>query len=454
LGIDFFQKLTQIDNELQSLRALVARAKGTLGVYIRSGSTTNKINPGSTVNLFAGYYDQLIDLSNPSNQGKIATVIYYVELRNEAATPLELSSLIAGGQAVKAPTSISGLSDYNNNRKYGDTPIQLSGINAAAVSVGTPATPGSFIQASGYQSANAYSQFIYPRYKSVGLDEDLYFDPLTSGTGWSISNGSSISGSNYPINQYGIIMPFDPATTTVTGAGANTNIWAGTYTTSTPNGNGNLNEFCIHISHPDINDSLGNTFSSLERPSVVSGGPMDYPSFRHALGFEVDSGITSSVNNSGQTLSTQQLKYYGANSSSTFGTDDDAYPNKLGFVDSDEYLCGKYSCGSYLFLSPTDHSAVQIEGSTQLAKKTLNFGQENAITVPLIFQMRAQDKLGYIGGWRAAGNLKNITYSKKVGIDIQVKNEDLFSFDVLVSGSYTKTSLVSPAYSQTVITNK
>ena len=62
--------------------------------------------------------------------------------------------------------------------------------------------------------------------------------------------------------------------------------------------------------------------------------------------------------------------------------------------------------------------------------------------------MRAQDKLGYIGGWRSAGNLKNITYSKKIGIDIQVKNEDLFSLDVLVTGSYTKTSLVSPAYSQ------
>ena len=66
--------------------------------------------------------------------------------------------------------------------------------------------------------------------------------------------------------------------------------------------------------------------------------------------------------------------------------------------------------------------------------------------------MRAQDKLGYVGGWRSAGTLKNITYSKKIGIDIQVKNEELFSFDVLVTGSYTKTSLVSPAYSQTRIT--
>ncbi len=148
----------------------------------------------------------------------------------------------------------------------------------------------------------------------------------------------------------------------------------------------------------------------------------------------------------------QQLKYYYNPSTSTGYTTDQDYPNKLGFVNSDEFLCGKYSCGAYLFLAPTNHSAVQIEGSTQLAKKTLDFGQENAISVPMIFQMRAQDKLGYVGGWRSAGNLKNITYSKKIGIDIQVKNEALFSFDVLVTGSYTKTSLVSPAYSQTRIT--
>jgi len=442
-ALDLFQKLTQIDNELQSLRALVAKAKGTLGVYIRSGGTSNKINPGSTVNLFAGYYDQLIDLSNPGNKGKIATVIYYLELRNEAATPLELSSLIPGGQGVKAPITISGQNDYNNNRKYGETPIQLSGINSANVDV---TTPGAFIQASGYQSGNAYSQFVYTRYKSVGLGENLYFIPPT-GLIWSSTQGTADGTSQLPINNDGILMPFEQPGAPG-GAGANANIWSGTYTSALPDGNGSLNEFCVHISHPDINDGSSNSFSNLERPLVTGSGTMAYPAFRHALGFETDTNITSSLSTSLQTLSTQQLKYYPANSASAFGIDDNAYPNKLGFIDSDEFLCGKYSCGSYLFIAPTSHTAIQIEGSTQLAKKTLEFGQENAITVPLIFQMRAQDKLGFIGGWRNAGNLKNITYSKKIGIDIQVRNEDLFSLDVLVTGSYTKTSLVSPAYSQ------
>jgi hypothetical protein len=447
VAIDLFQKLTQIDNELQSLRALIAKAKGTLGVYVRSGNTATKINPGSTINLFAGYYDQLIDLSNPNNKGKIATVTYYIELRNEAASPLELTSLIPGGQGVHAPQSIPGQTDYNNNRKYGDTPIQLSGLVASNVDA---TAPGDFIQALGYQSGNAYSQFVYPRYKSVGLDEDLYFTPST-GIPWSQSDGTT----NLPINNYGILMPFKPDTTGVVGAGANISIWNGTYNISAPNGNGNLNEFSIHVSHPALKNSSFLTFDSLERPVPVGVPPvMVYPAFRHSLGFEVDANTPSSATGGTQTLSIQQLEFYPANSGSIFGTDDNAYPNKLGFVDGDEYLCGKYSCGSYLFIAPTNHTAIQVEGSTQLAKKTLEFGQEKAITIPIIFQMRAQDKLGFVGGWRQAGNLKNITYSKKIGIDVQAKNEDLFSFDVLISGSYTKTSLVSPAYSQTVITSK
>ena len=443
-SIDLFQKLTQIDNELQSLRALVARAKGTLGVYIRNGSKSNKINPGSTINLFGGYYDELIDLSNPNNRGKIANVLYYIELRNEAATPLELASLIPGGQGVKAPNAnVPPQNDYDNNRKYGETPIQLTGIVDSEINV---ALPGSFIQSPGYQSGNAFSQFIYPRYKSVGLEENLYFTPPTT-LPWNINTGTTVGPSQLPINNNGIVIPFDPDGPPPSGAGSNANIWNGTYSVGVPNSNGNLNEFCIHISHPDINDGASSAFLSLIRPGVLPGGPMNYPSFRHALGFETDTNITSSIPGV-QTTNYQQLEYYPASSTGSFGTDDNAYPNKLGFVESDEFLCGKYSCGSYLFLGPTNHSAIQIEGSTQIAKKTLEFGQENSISVPLVFQMRAQDKLGFIGGWRAAGNLKNVTYTKKMGIDIQVRNEELFSFDVLVTGSYTKTSLVSPAYSQ------
>ena len=449
-AIDLFQKLTQIDNELQSLRALIERAKGVLVVYVRTGNTSLKVNPGSTLNLFAGYYDQIIDLSNPNNRGKVATVTYYLELRNEAATPLELASFIPGGQGVNAPLTIPGDADYNNNRKYGEVPIQITSASGSSVDV---TVSGYYVQQAGFQSANAYSQFIYPRYKTVGLEEELYLE-RDSTLSWTVADGVNISGNNYPITPEGNIIPFRPDTTTVTGNGANANIWDGTYTGTSPDGNGNLNEFCIHIQHPSINDGTSSTFLNLIRPAVISpSGPMEYPAFRHALGFDVDVNSTQIGTATTNPLTTQQLKYDTSFMTTNYGTDDFAYSAKLGFVDADEYLCGKYSCGSYLFLGPTNHTAVQVEGSTKLAKKTLEFGEENSITVPVVFQMRAQDKLGFIGGWRASGTLKNITYKKKIGIDIQVRNEDLFSFDLVVSGSYTKTSLVAPSYSESVVTS-
>jgi hypothetical protein len=123
------------------------------------------------------------------------------------------------------------------------------------------------------------------------------------------------------------------------------------------------------------------------------------------------------------------------------------YPDKLGFSSNDEYLIGKYSCGAYLFLAPNSASSLQVSGNTSLSTRSLLGGDSNAINIPLIFQFRAVDKSGYIGGWRKSGNLTNITYTKKMGIDIQVYNSDIFSFDVQVTGSYQNDTLVAPNYS-------
>jgi hypothetical protein len=130
----------------------------------------------------------------------------------------------------------------------------------------------------------------------------------------------------------------------------------------------------------------------------------------------------------------------------TAATFDTMYPDKLGFTSNDEYLIGKFSCGSYLYLGPASGSSTQVQGTTSLSTRTLMEGDSNAINIPLVFQFRAVDKAGYIGGWRKSGNLTNITYTKKIGIDIQVQNEDTFSFDVQISGSYKNDTLVAPNF--------
>ena len=439
-SLDLYQKLIAMDKEIATLKALISVAKGVLTVYVKSGNDLIKVNRGSVVELFAGYYDELIDLTNSSNYGKIVTVQYSVELRNETASPLELASIIPGGQNVMSldNTSTTASPDYSSNRKYDLTPISLTSIKTSEV---RPNLTGrsSFIHAAPYQSANSNSQFIYPRFKSVGLDEDLYFLPKT-GLTWNSETG--VSG--VPVDG-GSLIPFKPGGSSTPGT-SNADIWNGTYSSGTSVGNGKLNEFCIHRSHPALSGSA--TFESLIRPTQGTSG-FNYPAFRHSFGFESSSTDTlfiTSVTN--QTKTYQQLSYHqiATNSYGTAGVNT-SYPEKLGFSADDEWLVGKYSCGAYLFLAPSSHSPIQVEGSTTLATKTLSSGTENAIVIPVIFQMRCQDKLNKVGGFRTSGDIRNITYTKKIGIDIKVNNEELFSFDLSVSGSYTKSALASPTYS-------
>jgi hypothetical protein len=132
---------------------------------------------------------------------------------------------------------------------------------------------------------------------------------------------------------------------------------------------------------------------------------------------------------------------------------DAMYPLKLGFESNDEWLIGRYSCGSYLFLGPSTSSLVQVQGSTSLASQFVQQGNNNAIIIPLIFQFRATDKLGYIGGFKASGNPTNITYTKKLGLDIQVRNQSPFSFDLEVTAKYKNDTLSSPNFSSQGGTN-
>jgi hypothetical protein len=123
------------------------------------------------------------------------------------------------------------------------------------------------------------------------------------------------------------------------------------------------------------------------------------------------------------------------------------YPIKNSFDINDKYLIGKYTCGAYLYLAPASHQSIGATSiSTNGAKRTLQYGSANSIKIPLTFQYRCSDYLGYIGGYRVdtTFGLTNVSYSKKIGLDIALKDET-FSFDVQVTAIYEKeTAVVTP----------
>lgn len=427
--IDLFEKLKSIDTELERLRQLIEKAKGTLVVYlIDSDGNITKIGANSSTSLFAGYYKDLIKsgsgISVTFEHGKVITKSYVLRIENSAATALELASYLPGGLSIAADISATSTNnDYKNNRKYDLVPMSLTGVSGPSLT--------SLKHESPFQSAQVQSLWMYMRERSVGLDEDLY--ALTS-VGANTTAGQGVPTTLNPTTpvQGCFLFPTDP--TAATGP-VDPNVWSGA---GVGTGGGFLSELCVHKDHPEITgafqDQTGSTPTFVPQ---ISGATMVYPKFMHSDFFWKDITFTDGK---------RQLQYIQPVTYTSGATRPYHYPAKLGFYKNDEFLVGKYSCGAYLFIAPVEYTAVNVDGSTELAKKLLEFGEEKAINIPLIFQFRCSDKLGYIGGYRSTGNISNVTYIKKVGIDIQVRNESLFSFDIEVSAKYEQDALAQPIF--------
>jgi hypothetical protein len=459
--INLFDKITDLQNQISVLKAQLTQAKGVLQVFIvDSNNNKVKVSKGSTVKLNAGFYNEIYTNPTTTDAGKIASVTYNIQLFNEQASPVELASVIPGGLETKAPSSIASSypAGYNDNLRYGDGPISLTSLVASNVDTSTD-----FRQAPPYASSSAYSQFLYPRYRNIGFNQVLYYNSALTDIGQYFTNAYSssytyngVSSSTqtnfgiagvYPQNGT-IFTPYDPTLyadySTVTG-GTAAAVWNGTFTGSTggnPVGSGYLSEFCIHTSHPYL-ISVGSSYSFTSYSDMVkpySSTVVSYAPFRYTQTFWGDTALPQYWVQ--QSFRTPITFATGA----TASREDNMYADKLGFSANDEYLIGKYSCGAYLYLGPVTNTVLQVPGTTALFVTYLGEGETNAINVPVIFQFRAVDKLGYIGGWRKAGTLSNITYTKKIGIDIQLRNDDAFSFDVQISGSYQNDTLVAPNF--------
>lgn len=414
---DLFEKLTDLQNQIDRLNGIIGTLKGSLEVYIVDPTGARvKISASSIYKATAPFYNDVY--ANPADRGKIVTVQYQLQIVNAVATPLELASISPGGLSTIVSNTLN-VTNYNSNLRYNEVPMSITSLVPSNIS-----SLSAYKQAPPFSSAPSNSQWIYPRYQTLGYDGDLYFAGSTGVSGYNFTGTSG-----EPRNGDALI-PYLPGSSGVT----DTNVWNGTYATGpsvspTPVGNGTISEFCIHKSHPALNafpiGSDGSTFTNLVRPGQTGG--TTYPAFRHARYFNLD--ITSSDYY-------KQLSFNFPQTYNAAQPQDYMYPNKLGFDQSDQYLIGKYSCGAYLFLGPVTTDLIQVEGSTALARQLVYQGETNAVIIPIIFQYRAQDILGYVGGYRTLGSLNNITYTKRIGVDIKVADVELFSFDVEITGKY------------------
>lgn len=480
--------IRELKDSLSAMQQQMTSDYGVMKVVVTDPlGSSMEVKNGTTMQLFAGYYkDDITDSNNNLQHGTVVTRTYVLSISNTSATALELASRVIGGIGERAPydvdpsnpdkylaypTWISGDTDYTRVRAYDKVPLVATSSSDHAV--------GSFKQESPQQTGQACGQFMYCRYRDYGLANELYFndqlafpyDGMWSVVGNpSMLNGNApysavydhtgknfISGMTYnetPSNGY-FYMPYRyPASPNSGPYGAqHPEIWDG-YPNTSPGGNGPISEFCIHVDHPALKRVPSLTVTQFCLPTIdVANDVQSYVEMGHALHFNTTVDEKTDVFGAKYY---QQCKY---RNPSTYVqgavAEHKNYPLKNGFATNDEYLIGKYTCGAYLFLAPGTLETLAVDGNhPKYAKRDIRTGTANSINVPIVFQYRCSDKLGYVGGYRKAGDLQNAKYVKKIGIDIYERDMtkksvamfgDIFSFDVEVSCQYTKnTNVITP----------
>jgi hypothetical protein len=415
--ISLYEKLKSMDIAIQQIQNKLAAAKGELHVYLidKDNSTKTEVQTGATINLFAGYYTDYVNVLPASAQrGAIINKVYTLSLENPIAATLELVSQYPGGLGEDLPVSLISTSEsYQKSLRYDIVPLVNTSISNADTNNSNK------IASAFYQSGQLKSQYLYNRYTDIGLAKNLYIEPTTR-----------------------YLEPTPPA------AGSTSYVWSGSWSSGAPSGNGILTDFCIHIQHPAI--QAVTTYTYLQTPDIaIMGGKPQSPeavsAFRHAFNFNATNS------------NYEQITY--KNNWPTTALVDGVYrpafaelPDKFGFIDNDRYLIGKNTCGSYLFPAPATFDQLLVDGTDYRAVKNVGTGETNAVQIPLIYQFRMTDYAGdntgtgtgFVGGYdssKGGAFASQLNYAKKIGIDIYVKDTTVFSFDVFVTSTYKRESL-------------
>ena len=461
--ISLYEKLQELQSRILVLEDRINKVAGVLSVFIVDPATNTKtpIKNASVIQLFAGYYlDYASLLPAAERRGAIISKTYQIAIQNSEATPLQLVAKFPGGVGSALPFSgttiptfpagspyisstlypITNDADYTKFRKYDQTAIVQPSIG------GSDTNNANKYATAFYQSGQASGQFIYSRYKDVGLVNDLY---------------------DLPANRY-----YAP---TFTGTVANTYIWNGATIPALglPSGGGWINGFCVHKQHPLLQNpttAITANGGNLQLPPIPIDSTTKFPiapegvsAFRHSYGIDLES---KTVNGYSPQLGYKQAFLQNTTSASPYTPISlSELPDKFGFLDYDRYLVGYQTCGSYLFIAPSTFNQLNVNGVDARSTFTVNSGDDNAILIPVIFQWRMEDFFGddtgtgagVVGGY---GNPvypvppKNLTYGKRIGIDVYAQDEPAFSFDIQVSAIYKKTSLSQVVASATPTVNK
>lgn len=478
--VSLFDKLVEMQAQIEKLQAQIAGTIGELAIIIedQAGNQT-VVSKNETVKLFAGYYTDEITTQS-DRKGAIVTKNFKLKLSNTKATDLELVARLVGDRAKEvyasgnsttlgvAPaatpdSNVLANTYYTTEGKYDLVPVLYQNLDTTSIQ------NNEFFNSIPYQSGQLRGQFVNSRFKNLANDNDLYSmtaPDLTVTTGVDdFEYGLSYLITGVAINPTTRVRDYEPALYTGnfdSSTDGNAFIWTGAFTGSTP------------------------TATILDKPSAtraITSAMYDNGIFLHKDHPTLKNGTAITP----LTIQSQGLVSMSKNAPRRANMEDGGYQNpykrfsfknkqgstvtrtlKMAFDSNDQFLLGGYSCGAYLYMAPLEKTSLTVDADNKFGIKPIKQGVTNSISIDLIFQYRMTDYYGIadttfastasindtgrVGGI-ASNTLSNITYSKKLGIDILDSEGNSFLFDVEVYSKYKQEGSSSTNITNTMIDN-
>lgn len=488
--ITLYDKLQDLQNQITMIIEQINSTVGDIIVTLFDNADEQKIytlSEGETTYINAGdYLSALKSQGVDTPKGEIVTKTFYLDISSDTQSGLFLFSKLGGNRFSMCPSTISkqenneegtgnAYGDYDNvinpsttsntyykeQGRYDLVPINLTNPEVIDFQIGSPSM---------YQSAQCRGQFVYSRFRNIGDTFNMY------------ANKSSVLGK--PVFDENALFidsenTYDISDDTVDIAKKQIEIY-NQLTGSNINKVGNGIEKIIYRlpktwKKPD-SASVKNLKN--DRTLVRINNLKDKSATDIAKSMTRVSARLSKLSNENSSLFTIIPKIQSAYGFADLGkiyedklsVFDDKDENgttyitthKIGYEDRDKLATGPNSCNSYLFLSPVNHSEIQVDGDTLDSTKSIK-GNES-LRVPIIYQFRMTDANGDIFGNRSIGTneastiVKNTKYANIIGIDIWTDRNALKpkQYDIIVYSTYgstldTNTNKTKTSSTQTLV---
>lgn len=487
--ITLYDKLQDLQNQITMIIEQINSTVGDIIVTLFDNADEQKIytlSEGETTYINAGdYLSALKSQGVDKPQGEIVTKTFYLDISSDTQSGLFLFSKLGGNRFSMCPSTVdiqkvvkedgNAYDDYDNvinpsttsntyyneQGRYDLVPINLTNPEVIDFQIGSPSM---------YQSAQCRGQFVYSRFRNIGDTFNMYankssllgkpvFDENASFT--DSENTYDISNDTVDITKTQIEIYNQLTGSNISGVGEGIEkiiyrlpkTWK--KPDSAPVKNLKNNRTLVRINNltdksaTAIAKSMTRVSARLSKLSNENSSLFTIiPKIQSAYGFADLGKIYES-----------DLKEFDKNdeNGTTYIT-----THKIGYEDRDKLATGPNSCNSYLFLSPVNHSEIQVDGDTLDSTKSLK-GNES-LRVPIIYQFRMTDAKGDIFGDGSIGTneastiVKNTKYANIIGIDIWTDRNALKpkQYDIIVYSTYgstldTNTNRTKTSSTQTLV---